>query len=150
MRPFPPPSPRQRPVTRHDGYGGAVRYGDSLCPTISANCFTATFMKSSARVMRRAAEQRLRTSIPKTVCCMCRPAYSSASKPSTNLLAISAGPTRTSFTPRTARPRPCTMSVVWLGIGLRDEPPNYTGLDVVIVRDVRIAALYVFLDPVQV
>src|SRR5712672_275930 len=34
---------------------------------------------------------------------------------STNLLAISARPTRTSFTPRTARPRPCTMPVVWLG-----------------------------------
>jgi hypothetical protein len=27
--------------------------------------------------------------------------------------------------------------------------PNYTGLDVVIVRDGKIAALYVFLDPVQ-
>ena len=35
------------------------------------------------------------------------------------------------------------------GSGPRDEPPNYTGLDVVIVRDGKIAALYVFLDPVQ-
>ena len=35
------------------------------------------------------------------------------------------------------------------GSGPRDEPPNYTGLDVVIVRDGMIAALYVFLDPVQ-
>ena len=41
------------------------------------------------------------------------------------------------------------MPVVWLGIGLGDEPPNYTGLDVVIVRDGKITALYVFLDPVQ-
>ena len=35
------------------------------------------------------------------------------------------------------------------GSGPGDEPPNYTGLDVVIVRDRKIAALYVFLDPVQ-
>jgi SnoaL-like domain len=35
------------------------------------------------------------------------------------------------------------------GSGPRGEPPDYTGLDVVIVRDGRIAALYVFLDPVQ-
>jgi hypothetical protein len=32
------------------------------------------------------------------------------------------------------------------GSGPRGEPPNYTGLDVVIVRDGKIAALYVFLD----
>src|SRR6266446_698964 len=32
------------------------------------------------------------------------------------------------------------------GSGLRGEPPNYTGLDVVIVREGKIAALYVFLD----
>jgi hypothetical protein len=33
------------------------------------------------------------------------------------------------------------------GSGPRGEPANYTGLDVVIVRDGKIAALYVFLDP---
>jgi hypothetical protein len=32
------------------------------------------------------------------------------------------------------------------GSGPRDEPPDYTGLDVIIVRDEKIAALYVFLD----
>jgi len=32
------------------------------------------------------------------------------------------------------------------GSGPRGEPPSYTGLDVVIVRDGKIAALYVFLD----
>ena len=32
------------------------------------------------------------------------------------------------------------------GSGSRGEPPNYTGLDVVIVRERKIAALYVFLD----
>jgi hypothetical protein len=32
------------------------------------------------------------------------------------------------------------------GSGPRGEKPNYTGLDVIIVRDGKIAALYVFLD----
>jgi SnoaL-like domain len=32
------------------------------------------------------------------------------------------------------------------GSGPRGEPPHYTGLDVVIVRDGKIAVLYVFLD----
>ena len=32
------------------------------------------------------------------------------------------------------------------GSGLRGEKPDYTGLDVIIVRDDKIAALYVFLD----
>jgi hypothetical protein len=30
--------------------------------------------------------------------------------------------------------------------GPRDEAPDYTGLDVIIVRDGKIAALYIFLD----
>jgi hypothetical protein len=34
------------------------------------------------------------------------------------------------------------------GSGPRGQPPNYTGLDVVIVREGKIAALYVFLDSV--
>jgi hypothetical protein len=33
------------------------------------------------------------------------------------------------------------------GSGPKGEPPKYTGLDVVIVRDNKIAALYVFLNP---
>jgi hypothetical protein len=35
--------------------------------------------------------------------------------------------------------------LVW-GSGPPGEPPHYTGLDVIIVRDGKIAALYVFLD----
>ena len=34
------------------------------------------------------------------------------------------------------------------GSGPRGETPDYTGLDVIIVRDGKIAALYVFLDSV--
>jgi hypothetical protein len=33
------------------------------------------------------------------------------------------------------------------GSGPRGGKPDYTGLDVIIVRDDKIAALYVFLDP---
>jgi hypothetical protein len=33
------------------------------------------------------------------------------------------------------------------GSGPRGEAPDYTGMDVIIVRDGRIAALYVFLNP---
>jgi hypothetical protein len=33
------------------------------------------------------------------------------------------------------------------GLGPRGGKPDYTGLDVIIVRDGKIAALYVFLDP---
>ena len=33
------------------------------------------------------------------------------------------------------------------GSGPRGKSPDYTGLDVIIVRDERIAALYVFLNP---
>ena len=36
--------------------------------------------------------------------------------------------------------------VAW-GSGPRGEAPDYTGLDVIVVRDGKIAALYVFLDP---
>jgi SnoaL-like domain len=33
------------------------------------------------------------------------------------------------------------------GSGPKGEPPEYTGLDVVIIRDSKIVALYVFLNP---
>jgi hypothetical protein len=33
------------------------------------------------------------------------------------------------------------------GSGLKGEPPEYTGLDVVVVRESKIAELYVFLNP---
>jgi hypothetical protein len=39
--------------------------------------------------------------------------------------------------------------IAW-GSGPRDETPEYTGWDVIIVRDGRIAALYVFLDEATV
>ena len=81
---------------------------------------------------------------------MRHPAYSSAPKPSTSLLAISAQPhPHFVYTPHgEAQTLHNAVRLAW-GSGPRGEPPNYTGLDVVIVRDGKIAALYVFLDPVQ-
>jgi hypothetical protein len=38
-----------------------------------------------------------------------------------------------------------TGRLAW-GSGPRGEPPDYTGMDVIIVRNRKIAALYVFLD----
>jgi hypothetical protein len=70
---------------------------------------------------------------------------------SPNSPVISARPTRTSFAPPHGEAQSLHNAgrLAW-GSEPRGEPPNYTGLDVVIVRDGKIAALYVFLDPVPV
>jgi hypothetical protein len=65
-----------------------------------------------------------------------------------SLLAISARPTRTSSIRRTANLRPSTMRVVWLGVPARAAKRPTTGMDVIIVRGLKIAALYVFLDSI--
>ena len=92
---------------------------------------------------RRAAIEELYTED-----CVRRPASSSGAKPSTDLLAISAPHPHFVYTPHgEAQARHNAGRLAW-GSGPRGEPPNYTGLDVVIVRDGKIAALYVFLDSV--
>ena len=53
--------------------------------------------------------------------------------------------TLTSCTRLTARRRLCITLAVWHKPP-RGEKPDYTGLDVIIVRDDKIAALYVFLN----
>ena len=55
--------------------------------------------------------------------------------------------TLTSRTRLTAQPQALHNAgrLAW-GSGPRGEKPDYTGLDVIIVRDDKIAALYVFLD----
>ncbi len=67
---------------------------------------------------------------------------------STSSPAICAQPIPTSSTHRTARPRRFTNRRA-AGVGLRPargQAPAYNGWDVIIVRDGKIAALYVFLD----
>ena len=79
---------------------------------------------------------------------MRRPEYSSGMEPLISLRAISV---RTHpdfvYTPMgEAQALHNAGRLAW-GSGPRGQPPNYTGLDVIIVRDEKIAGLYVFLDP---
>ena len=106
-------------------------------------CFcTATFRKSLAKVTRPAAVPPLRTSILKTACCTSRPV---------SLLDF-AGDLRATH-PHfvyTHHGEPQALhngGILAWGSGPKGEALDYTGLDVVIVRDGKIAALYVFLNP---
>jgi hypothetical protein len=52
-----------------------------------------------------------------------------------------------SSTRLTARPRRCTIPGAWAwGSGPKGEAPVYTGVDFIVARDGKIAALYVYLD----
>ena len=89
---------------------------------------------------RRAAILELYT---KTVCCACRPAFSSVTKFAGDLRATHP---HYVYTPHGA-PRVLHNSgrLAW-GSGPKGEAPRYTGVDFVIARDGKIAALYVYLD----
>jgi hypothetical protein len=50
------------------------------------------------------------------------------------------------YTPHRAPQVAQNGGIVYWGSGLPGEPPAYTGVDVITVRDDRIATLYVFLD----
>jgi hypothetical protein len=83
-------------------------------------------------------------STPKTVC-WSRPGTFVSVKPKTNLPAISARLDRSSFTP-------CVATLGYpqcrrYGLGFRPGRHDYMGLDVINVRYGKIAAPYVFLDP---
>jgi SnoaL-like domain len=51
------------------------------------------------------------------------------------------------YTPRGAPQVLHDLGIIAWGSGPKGEPPEYTGLDVVLVREDRIAALYVLLNP---
>jgi hypothetical protein len=51
------------------------------------------------------------------------------------------------YTPRGEPQALHNVGILAWGSGPKGEPPEYTGLDVVVVRDSKIAALYVFLNP---
>jgi hypothetical protein len=96
-------------------------------------------------VRRRAAIKELYTEDLRAVCAARH--VHRAPGPSTNLRAIFVRPARTLFTSRMAGRRPSITPVGWLGGGLRGGSAEYTGLDVIIVRDGKIAALYCSLIP---
>jgi hypothetical protein len=104
---------------------------------------TATFRKSLAKVTRPAAAPPFGTSILKTACCTFRPV---------SLLDKFAGDLRAThphfvYTPHGEPQALHNGGILAWGSGAKGEAPDYTGLDVVIVRDGKIAALYVFLNP---
>ena len=108
------------------------------------NCFIAIFRRFSAKASRRrAAIEGLYTED----CVLYAPrAGSSGMPPSTNSPEIfRATHPHFVYTPH-GEPQALHNAgrLAW-GSGPRDEAPD-TGLDVIIVRDVKIAALYVFLD----
>src|ERR1700730_17023950 len=99
--------------------------------SVSMNCFIATFRRFSAKSTRRGVARPSKNSIPKTACSMCRRAASSAAPPSHFVYTPHGEPQALHNAGRLA----------W-GSGPRGEAPEYTGLDVIIVRDGKIATLY--------
>jgi len=146
MRPFQPPLQWQDPVTRHDGYGGASLYGylmpDRIHELLHRN-IQEVFGESNA-VRRRAAIEDLYTED----CVLYAPPGVFVGPEALDKFAGDLRATHPHFvyTPRgEAQALHNAGRLAW-GSGPRGEPPNYTGLDVVIVREGKIAALYVFLD----
>jgi hypothetical protein len=108
---------------------------------------TATFRKSLAKVTRPAAAPPLRTSILRTACCTSRLVFVGH-----DALDKFAGDLRAThphfvYTPHGEPQALHNGGILAWGSGPKGEAPDYTGLDVVIVRDGKIAALYVFLNP---
>src|SRR6476646_7964848 len=109
---------------------------------------TATFRKSLAKVTRPAAAPPFRTSILKTACCTSRPVFLLdttlwTSSPETCARHIHTSSIRPHGEPQALH----NGGILAWGSGPKGEAPDYTGLDVVIVRDGKIAALYGFLNP---
>ena len=83
--------------------------------TVFMSCFSATFRRSSAKVMQRAVVRPSKSYIPKTACSTCRQASLSATTLSTNSPGIFAQRIRTLVIHRMALPRPFIMPVGSLG-----------------------------------
>ena len=107
---------------------------------------TATFRKSLAKVTRPAAVPPLRTSTLKTACCMSRPVSLLDTTLWTSSPETRATHPHFVYTPH-GEPQAHNGGILAWGSGPKGGAPDYTGLDVVIVRDGKIAALYVFLNP---
>ena len=110
---------------------------------------TATFRKSLAKAMRLAAAPPFRTSILKIACCTFPPGVFVGH----DALDKFAGDLRTThphfvYTPHGEPQALHNAGILAWGSGPKGDVPDYTGLDVVIVRDGKIATLYVFLNPI--
>ena len=102
-----------------------------------------------AKVMQLAAAPPFRTCIRKIACCTSRPAVFVGH----DALDKFAGDLRAThphfvYTPHGEPQALHNAGILAWGSGPKGDVPDYTGLDVVIVRDGKIATLYVFLNPI--
>jgi hypothetical protein len=97
------------------------------------------------KVIRLAEGAQFRNYIPRTVCGTCRPALSSVT---THKFAGDLRATHPDYvyTPHGSRQVLHNSGRLAWGSGPKDETPAYTGVDFIIARDGKIAALYVYLD----
>jgi hypothetical protein len=93
-----------------------------------------------------AVVRQSRNSTPMTASSMCLPAFSSATTHWTASQETCATHPHFVYTPHGAPQALHNAGRLAWGSGPRREKPDYTGLDVIIVRGDKIAALYVFLD----
>src|SRR5262249_35725036 len=113
---------------------------------LSSFC-TAIFRRSSAKATLAVAAPPLRTSVLKTVCCASHPVYLSDTTRHKFAGDLRATHPHFVYTPHGEAQALQDGGILAWGSGPKGEPPDYTGLDVVIVCDSTIAALYVFLNP---
>jgi hypothetical protein len=120
------------------------RTGKRSCRTSSKRCCYAISRRSSARATRRAAIEELYTED----CAVLLPIGRYAGRAALDQLAGELRATHPSFVYTPLHPPQAVQDggrLAW-GSGPPGEPPRYTGLDIIVVRDAKIATLYVFLD----
>ena len=108
---------------------------------------TAIFKKSLAKVTRPAAAPPFMISILKIACCTSRPVFVGRDALDKFAADLRAAHPQFVYTPHGEAQALHNGGILAWGSGPKGEAPDYTGLDVVIVREGKIAALYVFLNP---
>jgi hypothetical protein len=134
-------------MPRHE-CGGPQGSGDAQCQIGSTNCLTETCRKSSAKGTPPAVVRQSRNSTPMIVSSMCPRVFVGHDALDKFAGGLRATHPHFVYTPH-GEPQALHNAgrLAW-GSGARGEKPDYTGLDVIIVRGDKIAALYVFLDPI--
>jgi hypothetical protein len=104
------------------------------------------FRKFSAKMIRLVEGPQFSNFTPKSVCGACRPALSSVTTHWTSSPAISEGRIPLCLYPSWRAPGSAQFGTPAVGSGPNGEAPRYSGVDFIIARDGKIAALYVYLD----
>jgi hypothetical protein len=145
-RPRSEPSRRAGSWHRHSRSGASHSHwtGTGQCQTSSKRCCYAICKRSSAKAIRRAAIEDLYTED----CVVHSPTGRHVGRQALDQIAgeLRADHPTFVYTPHTIPQAVQNGGRIAWGSGPAGEPPRYTGLDVIIARDGKIAALYVFLD----